>query len=118
VKQALLNATGKVLIPPFLPDLSSSQTPVDEVPGAGGDSSEGWSAFRDFIRQRLRAGSTNLNAEAQLEADRVLLPAVLEFTDANQLQAAKILGLSRQTLRQRLRSIGRSVVKDFGENSA
>jgi two-component system, NtrC family, response regulator AtoC len=59
-----------------------------------------------------------LNAEAQLELDRILLPAVLEFTDANQFQAAKILGLSRQTLRQRLRNIGRNVVKSFGDPSA
>jgi DNA-binding protein Fis len=59
-----------------------------------------------------------LNTEAQLEFDRILLPAVLEFTDANQFQAANILGLSRQTLRQRLRRIGRDVVKAFGDPSA
>ena len=58
-----------------------------------------------------------MNGEAQLEVDRVLLPAVLEFTDDNQFQAARILGLSRQTLRQRLRNIGHSIVKTFGEHS-
>jgi two-component system nitrogen regulation response regulator GlnG len=113
LKQALLHATGTVLIPAFLPALSSANaTTGDDV------SSEAWSAFRDFIRRRLQAGSTDLNAEAQLEVDRVLLPAVLEFTGANQFQAAKILGLSRQTLRQRLRNIGRSVTKTCGEPSA
>jgi two-component system nitrogen regulation response regulator GlnG len=116
VKQALLHARGTVLIPAFLPDLSPAGNATDGAPGAVSD--EGWSAFRDFIHQRLRAGSTDLNAEAQLEVDRVLLPAVLEFTDANQFRAAKILGLSRQTLRQRLRTIGRSVIKSFGEDSA
>jgi len=114
VKQALLHATGTVLIPAFLPELSSDQNAAKSAPDAF--TNEGWSVFRDFIRQRLRAGSTDLNAEAQLEVDRVLLPAVLEFTDANQFQAAKILGLSRQTLRQRLRNIGRNVVKSFGED--
>jgi two-component system nitrogen regulation response regulator GlnG len=59
-----------------------------------------------------------LNAEAQLEVDRVLLTAVLEFTDGNQFHAARILGLSRQTLRQRLRNIGRSIVKSFDGHSA
>ncbi len=115
LKQALLHATGTVLIPTFLPALSAAtanDTAGDAVP------SEGWSAFRDFIRRRLQAGSTDLNAEAQLEVDRVLLPAVLEFTGANQFQAAKILGLSRQTLRQRLRNIGRNVTKTVGEQSA
>ena len=113
VKQALLHATGSVLIPAFL---RSAETAAETPPGAA--SQEGWAAFTTFIRGRLESGSTDLNAEAQLEVDRVLLPAVLESTDANQFQAAKILGLSRQTLRQRLRNIGRSVVKGVGEPSA
>jgi two-component system nitrogen regulation response regulator GlnG len=108
IKQALLHATGSVLIPAFL---RTAETATQIPPDAAAQ--EGWAAFRDFIRQRLESGSTDLNAEAQIEFDRVLLPAVLEFTDANQLQAAKMLGLSRQTLRQRLRNIGRSVVKSF-----
>jgi DNA-binding NtrC family response regulator len=112
VKQALLHATGSVLIPAFL---RSAESATDTSPAAG--SEEGWAAFGTFIRRRLESGSTDLNTEAQLEVDRVLLPAVLEFTDANQFQAAKILGLSRQTLRQRLRSIGRSVVKGFDGQS-
>jgi two-component system nitrogen regulation response regulator GlnG len=113
IKQALLHATGSVLIAAFLRSAeSASETP----PGAA--SQEDWAAFTTFIRGRLESGSTELNAEAQLEVDRVLLPAVLEFTDANQFQAARILGLSRQTLRQRLRTIGYSVVKSFGEHSA
>jgi len=112
VKQALLQATGTVLIPTFLPELASAGKVGAAAPDAG--SSEGWSSLKDFIRQRLHAGSTDLNAEAQLEFDRILLTAVLEFTDANQFQAAKILGVSRQTLRQRLRGIGRNVVKSVG----
>jgi DNA-binding NtrC family response regulator len=112
IKQALLNATGSVLIPAFL---RSAKTAGENSPGAA--SQEGWAALRGFIRQRLESGSTELDAEAQLEVDRVLLTTVLEFTDANQFQAAKILGLSRQTLRQRLRNIGRNVVKSFGDGS-
>jgi len=115
VKQALLHATGSVLIPAFLPELSSAET-AEQTPPAD-PSQEGWAAFKTFIRRHLESGSTNLNALAQLEVDRILLPAVLEFTDANQFQAAKILGLSRQTLRQRLRNIGRSVVKTFDDLS-
>jgi hypothetical protein len=44
---------------------------------------EDWSAFANFIRRRLEAGSTDLSAESLFEIDRVLLPAVLEFTDAD-----------------------------------
>ena len=94
---------------------SSGENGTESASGAVSD--EGWSVFRDFIRRRLESGSADLNAEAQLEVDRVLLPAVLEFTGANQYQAAKMLGLSRQTLRQRLRNIGRKVVKTFADQS-
>src|SRR5258708_32330925 len=96
--------------------VSSAEAANETPPGA--PAQEGWAAFTTFIRRRLESGSTDLNAAAQLEVDRVLLPAVLEFTDANQFQAAKILGLSRQTLRQRLRSIGQSIVKTFGQQTA
>src|SRR5258705_3926897 len=112
VKQALLHATGSVLIPAFL---RSAETTTQTPPGAA--SPEGWAPFPTFIRPRLPSRSTDLNAEAQLEVDRVLLPLVLEFTERNQFQAAKILGLSRQTLRQRLRGIGHSIVKTFSEQN-
>ena len=45
------------------------------------------------------------------ELDRLLLPLVLRSTDGNQLQAARILGITRQTLRLRLRELGLSVTK-------
>ena len=115
VKQALLHATGSVLIPAFLPELSSAERAHASSLGAG--SSEGWAALGDFIRQRLAEGSTDLSTEALVEVDRVLLPAVLQFTDTNQLQAAKLLGLSRQTLRQRLRNIGYRVVTTFDDHT-
>jgi DNA-binding NtrC family response regulator len=131
LKQALLRASGALLLPAFLPDLAPGQGSQAAAAGAvGGDDFAGrvavrgaapadeWSAFMDFIRRRLEAGSTDLSTESQLEIDRVLLPAVLRFTNNNQHQAAKILGLARQTLRLRLRSIGLSVVKTFGEDKS
>jgi two-component system nitrogen regulation response regulator GlnG len=114
VKQALLHATGGVLIPAFLPDRSSGGgdglVTATDVPTAD-------SAFRfeEFIRQRLEAGSTDLHAESHLELDRILLPAVLRFTNGNQLHAAKILGMARQTLRLRLRELGISITRSVGE---
>jgi len=116
LKQALLRASGTILLPAFLPDLAPS--PGSQPTAVSAACGEGWSALTNFIRRRLEAGSTDLSTESQLEIDRVLLPAVLEFTDANQFQAAKILGLARQTLRHRLRNIGSNVVKTFGEQSA
>ena len=114
VMQALLHASGTVLIPTFLPELSSAANAGETSPGDAPN--DGWSAMRNFISQRLAAGSRDLNAEAHLELDRILLPAALNFTDGNQHKTARVLGLGRQTLRLRLRALGISVTKAVEEN--
>jgi len=112
VKQALLNATASVLVPAFLPDLS--QGGGDQPLGARATVADDRFAFEEFIRERLETGCTELHAEVHLELDRILLRAVLRFTNGNQNQASKIVGLARQTLRMRLRDLGLSVTKTVG----
>ena len=41
----------------------------------------------------------------------MLLPLVLEYTGGNQHQAARLLGIARQTLRLKLRDLGLSVAR-------
>ncbi len=53
-----------------------------------------------FIRQHLSAEAEDLYSDTHQQVDRLLLPLVLEFTRGNQHQAARILGIARQTLRQ------------------
>jgi two-component system nitrogen regulation response regulator GlnG len=113
VKRALLRATGSVLIPAFLPELPSDASEPVETGGPGAGPAF---RFEGFVRRRLEGGSTDLHAEVQLEIDRILLPTVLRFTNGNQNQASKVLGLARQTLRLRLRTIGLNVVKIFEED--
>jgi two-component system nitrogen regulation response regulator GlnG len=98
LKQALLRATGPVLLPIALPELTT------EPPPAGGPSAAA-SGLEEFIRKRLADGSENLHDEAHRELDRLLLPLVMEHTRGNQFQAAKLLGVARQTLRRRLREL-------------
>ena len=71
--------------------------------------------FEAFIRQRLEAGATDLHAEAHLHFDRVLLPIVLRHTKGSQQQAAKLLGIARQTLRARLRELDLNVSTLVGQ---
>jgi two-component system nitrogen regulation response regulator GlnG len=101
LKQALLRATGSVLLPGMLPELTT------EPPAAAASASPASPAagLEEFIRQRLTAGSETLHEEAHRELDRILLPLVMEHTRGNQFQAAKILGVARQTLRRRLREL-------------
>jgi two-component system nitrogen regulation response regulator GlnG len=50
--------------------------------------------------------ASDLYAETHRQVDRVLLPLVLEYTGGNQHQAARLLGIARQTLRTKLRDLG------------
>jgi two-component system nitrogen regulation response regulator GlnG len=105
LKQALLQASGTVLIPAFLPESlrGPSDPAAEQAPGAEGDFS-----FEAFILRRLQEGSTALHAEAHQQLDRLLLRLVLRSTGGNQVQAARVLGISRQTLRAKTRELGLS----------
>ncbi len=101
LKQALLRASGPVLLPAFLPDVSGGSG--EPGPAAAGGADLGLEAF---IRQRLGPDTQDLYADTHRQVDRVLLPRVLEYTGGNQHQAARLLGIARQTLRQKLRDLG------------
>ncbi len=101
LKQALLRGSGAVLLPTFLPDLSGS--PGESAPASAAGDQLG---LDTFIRQRLGPEAEDLYAEVHRQVDRVLLPRVLEYTSGNQHQAARLLGIARQTLRQKLRDLG------------
>jgi two-component system nitrogen regulation response regulator GlnG len=101
LKQALLRASGTILLPAFLPELPGrSGEPAPAAPaGATAD-------LEAFIRERLGPDAGDLYAETHREVDRLLLPLVMEHTGGNQHQAARLLGIARQTLRMKLRDLG------------
>ena len=99
LKQALLQAHGSVLLPTFLGDFSSI-APERAMPPSQKSSIE------SFIRHHLQPDSRELYAKAHEELDRFLLAQVLEYTRGSQHQAARMLGIARQTLRLKLRDLG------------
>jgi len=105
LKQALLRATGSVLVPSFLPDLLVHPEKRDASHGAT-DNDGG--RFETFINDRIKAGVPALYALVHAELDRILLPLVYRQANGNQHQAARLLGIARQTLRQKLRDLGLS----------
>jgi two-component system nitrogen regulation response regulator GlnG len=108
IKRAILRSTGHVLLPSFLAGALSSEPRAEAAPSSGGVP-----GLADFIRERLQAGGTDLYDEAHGYLDRYLLSQVLERTDGNQLQAAKTLGISRQTLRTKLRDLNIRVTRSI-----
>ena len=104
IKQALLNASGTVLLPAFLPELATAaDEPVAAATARPSVDLEG------FIRQHIAPGTTDLYGETHRFVDRLLLSMALEYTNGNQRDAARMLGISRQTMRTRLRTLGLQV---------
>ncbi len=58
--------------------------------------------LKQFIEERMAAGTENLNAECQEVMERYLYARVYEACGGNQSQAAKILGVTRGKVRDRL----------------
>ncbi len=106
LKQALLHATGPVLLPDFLPAVL--RTPKDSPPSGPDMPFPDWERF---LTDRLHAGSTDLYAEALTAMERQLLTLVLRHTAGNQLQAAQILGITRNSLRHKLRALGITIAR-------
>jgi two-component system nitrogen regulation response regulator GlnG len=106
LKQALLQMNGSVLLPSFLP--ATILAPAAPSPAA--TTTEGAALTWDqFITERLDAGSRDLYAEALALMERRLLTRVLEKTGGNQLRAAELLGITRGSLRHKLKALGISI---------
>src|SRR5262249_8591669 len=117
-KQALLRATGPLLVPEFLPSplgpLLSGPAADPETPAQSKVPS-----LEQFLEERLAAGSTDLYAEALAWLEQLLLPRVLRHVGGSQVQAARLLGITRGSLRGKLRALGlridRTVTGEAGE---
>ncbi|MFO1092738.1 MAG: sigma-54 dependent transcriptional regulator [Planctomycetaceae bacterium] len=99
VRQAVLNATGPVIVPEYLPaelqgKSAQRQIPIKEgLPDAD---------LHEFIERRIAAESTNLYAETLELMERYLMTRVLQQTGGNQKRAAEVLGITRGKIRDRI----------------
>ncbi len=108
LKRAVLLAKGPLLtvedlrlgIEPGAPP--AEPAPADAPPAASSEPIEslGWEALLD--RALSRAVSTRGREKLMPAVERVLITKALERTAGNQVQAARLLGISRNTLRSRM----------------
>ena len=115
LKQALLLAAGPILVPDFLP-ASLRKGGADRQAAAlasqpQADSLDGFAAFAPHVEARLKEGAENLYEEMLRRMERLLLTRVLQHTGGNQLQAAKILGITRGSLRTKIRDLGITIAR-------
>ncbi len=113
LKQGMLQMGGAVLLPEFLTGLRKPATviPADDPADAGPGPTSPRPAldWNQFISERLAAGSRDLYADCLTIMERQLLVRILERTGGNQLRAAEILGITRGSLRHKLRTLGLTI---------
>jgi len=106
LKQALLQATGTVLLPDFLPRVVYELD--TQTSSAGRDLAD---SLQDLIDQKLRQPAENLYEDCLRWMERILLTKVLQHTGGNQVQASHILGITRGSLRNKLRELGITIAR-------
>jgi two-component system, NtrC family, response regulator AtoC len=104
--------SGSVLLTDFFPAqvLRPTDLTADVAVPAVQSATFDWDKF---IGARIATGSENLYAEALELMERELVVRVLRHTDGNQLQAARILGITRGSLRNKIRALGISIAKSI-----
>ena len=101
LKYAIIRASGEVLTLDCLPETLLR-------PGAGPQGSASAARLPDIAARTaglLRAGETDLYRQLCLEMDRTVLDVVLRHVKGSQVQASELLGISRTTLRAKLRAL-------------
>lgn len=113
IKYAIVHARSEVLTVDSLP---ASIRCRDTASPPSADSDRGPTldenvALAEFIRTLLNEGKEDIYRRVHWEVDRVLFEQVLGSVRGNQQVAAELLGISRTTLRVKLKSLGMQVGK-------
>lgn len=108
LRRALLYCSGTVLLESALSkDLFKAQDSIKSITReSGADIDKG---LARFIESRIAEESTDLYAETLAEMETQLLTILLRHTEGNQSEAARILGITRGSLRNKIRSLGISI---------
>jgi two-component system nitrogen regulation response regulator GlnG len=106
VRRAMLMATGPTIIPELLPkEIVENLSQAAAARRVNGEDSSGID-LAGFVDQRLAADSDNLYQESLHMLERYLLTRVLRETQGNQSKAARRLGITRGSLRNKMRDLG------------
>ncbi len=126
LKHAMIHATMPILIPEFLP--RELQRPRGSEPAAlaatngqkrpspahgseAGHATGGADSLATFIDGALQRDTTSLYADTIAYVERILLTRVLRNAGGNQSRAAQLLGITRGSLRRKVRTHGISINK-------
>ncbi|MBC8873880.1 MAG: sigma-54-dependent Fis family transcriptional regulator [Planctomycetes bacterium] len=113
VRQGILQTTGPVLLADFLPELENGEGQSGME--AGGASP--WQALDALVDEGLNKGTDSLYQQATDQIDRWLIARVLNHTNGHLTETARILGITRSTLRAKMQNLGISVERSAHTDS-
>ena len=102
LKYAVVHATADVITPDCLPPHCAPDRKTMVAAAAAGNPFD----LTTRVQVLLREGERDAYRRLIQEVDRIVLQQALEHTRHNQAQTAELLGISRMTLRGKLRSLG------------
>jgi two-component system nitrogen regulation response regulator GlnG len=109
IKYALVQVTGEVITPDCLPEgmrAPAARPSPTEVEAGSLDVGR-------LVESLLRAGEEDIHRKVSTAVERVVIDTVLRHVKGNQVQASELLGISRTTLRAKLRSLGMAIEKQL-----
>lgn len=112
IRESLIVSAGPTILPEFLP--AEVRRGINVLPDVGKDLTD-WEHLPHEVEGWLAAGETDLYRRALERFDRMMVRSAMDRAGGNQARAAELLGLSRVTLRAKLRSLGLQIGKVLTE---
>jgi DNA-binding NtrC family response regulator len=103
VRRAILMATGPVIVPENLGDEIIDELHVSSNDGAICIQPD---SIESFVQSRINDQSNDIYAETLALMERKLITKILTVTHGNQSKAADLLGITRGSLRNKIRTLG------------
>ncbi|HEX4131031.1 MAG TPA: sigma-54 dependent transcriptional regulator [Pirellulales bacterium] len=104
MREAIILTIGPTIGPEALPTLAKARPEAETLAALKDDAD--WLAMPRMVGNWLAHGEANVYRRSLEQFDRLLLEQALAHTKGNQARAAEILGVSRVTLRAKLRALG------------
>ncbi len=107
------NEAGEPIDEPVAPSDSAGETreeSSDDAPEAvdpaSAPATDPWSAWDAFIAEHIEAGNSKIYDEAVRLTEKHVISRILVHTKGNQVQASELLGITRTTLRNKIKQHG------------
>jgi two-component system, NtrC family, response regulator AtoC len=107
LKQAILRMSGSFILLDALPDA------VRAGKALLGPSAEAPFDWDHYVAEQIAADTRNLYSETLHMMERELLLRVLKHTGGNQVQAARLLGITRGSLRTKIRALNIAIERSI-----